>query len=186
MADSYTPPGWHYNPSGWSQRLPVVILAFVGLFISRYLAAFQLGHIERAWDPFFGEGTERIITSYVSEAFPVSDAGLGAATYMLEVLTGVIGDRRRWRTMPWMVLLFGLMIVPLGVVSIAFIIIQPILLGTWCTLCLVAAAAMLLQIPYSLDEIVACLQFLDDRRRRGRNLWTVFWRGDTIEGGRSA
>jgi hypothetical protein len=121
----------------------------------------------------------------VSELFPVSDAGLGAATYMLEILTGVVGDRRRWRTMPWMVLAFGLMIVPLGVVSIAFIIIQPILLGTWCTLCLAAAAAMLLQIPYSVDEIVACLQFLRDRRRAGRNLWTVFWRGDTMEGGRT-
>ena len=49
--------------------------------------------------------------------------------------------------MPWLVLLFGLMIVPLGVVSITFIVIQPILIGTWCTLCLIAAAAMLIQIP---------------------------------------
>ena len=63
---------------------------------------------------FFGEGTARIITSHISEAWPVADAGLGAAVYVLEILTGVIGDKRRWRTMPWMVLFFGILIVPLG------------------------------------------------------------------------
>jgi nucleoside-diphosphate-sugar epimerase/uncharacterized membrane protein len=178
------PPGWDFNPSGWTQRIPVVALAFVGLFFSRYLAAFQLGHIEQAWDPFFGDGTERVITSEVSEAFPVPDAGLGALVYVLEIVTGVIGDRRRWRTMPWLTLAFGIMIVPLGAVSIFFIIIQPIVIGTWCTLCLLGAAAMLVQIPYAFDELLATVQFLRDRARKGRNLWYVFWRGDTMEGGR--
>ena len=178
-----TPPGWSYNPSGMTNRFPIVALAFVGLFLSRYMAAFQLGHIEDVWDPFFGEGTARIITSYISEAWPVADAGLGATVYVLEILTGVIGDKRRWRTMPWMVVFFGILIVPLGVVSIYFIIIQPILLDTWCTLCLIAAAAMLLQIPYSFDEILATLQFLKDRRRKGKSLWHVLWHGDTMEGG---
>jgi nucleoside-diphosphate-sugar epimerase/uncharacterized membrane protein len=177
------PPGWDFSPSSWTNRLPIIALAFVGLFISRYLAAYQLGHIESAWDPFFGEGTQNIITSKVSEAWPISDAGLGAATYVLEIVTGVIGDKRRWRTMPWLVLLFGLLVVPLGAVSIFFIIIQPVVLGTWCTLCLIAAAAMLLQIPYSFDEIVATLQFLRDRRRQGRPLWYTLWHGDTMSGG---
>ena len=36
---------------------------------------------------FFGEGTARIITSHISEAWPVADAGLGAAVYVLEILT---------------------------------------------------------------------------------------------------
>jgi nucleoside-diphosphate-sugar epimerase len=178
-----TPPGWDYSPSSWNQRIPIIALALVGFFISRYLAAFQLGHIEQAWDPFFGDGSERIITSSVSEAWPVSDAGLGAAVYVLEIITGIIGDKRRWRTLPWLVLIFGLMIVPLGAVSIFFIIIQPILIGTWCTLCLLAAAAMLVQIPYSFDEILATLQFLRQRRRQGKSLWHVLIHGDTIEGG---
>ena len=172
------PPGWDYSPSSWTQRLPIIALAFVGLYISRYLAAFQLGHTELAWDPFFGDGTERVITSKVSEAWPVSDAGVGAVTYMLEILTGLIGGRDRWRTMPWLVILFGLMIVPLGAISIFFIVIQPIVIGTWCTLCLVAAAAMLLQIPYSLDELLATCQFLARRRRQGRPLLSVFLHGD--------
>lgn len=178
-----TPPGWDYDPSSWNQRIPIIALALIGLFISRYLAAFQLGHLDGAWDPFFGDGTERIITSSVSEAWPVSDAGLGGAVYVLEIITGVIGDKRRWRTLPWLVLLFGVMIVPLGAVSIFFIIIQPIVIGTWCTLCLVAAVAMLLQIPYSLDEILATLQFLQQRLRQGKSLWHVLMHGDTIEGG---
>jgi hypothetical protein len=140
------------------------------------------------WDPFFRggpdpkNGTEEIITSYVSEAWPIPDAGVGAVTYVLEILTGVIGASNRWRTMPWLVILFGIMIAPLGVVSIAFIIIQPVLLETWCTLCLVAAAAMLIQIPYSLDEIVATLQFLARRRRAGQRLVRVFFLGDADEG----
>lgn len=178
------PPGWRYSPSTWTQRIPIIALAFVGLYISRYLAAYQLGHTDAAWDPFFGDGTERIITSEVSKAWPVPDAGLGALTYMLEILTGIVGGRARWRTMPWLVVLFGVMIVPLGAVSIFFIIIQPIVIGTWCSLCLVAAAAMLLQIPYSVDELVASGQFLLDRRRRGKSVLLAFLRGDTMEGGK--
>ncbi|WP_116813444.1 vitamin K epoxide reductase family protein [Steroidobacter cummioxidans] len=182
------PPGWDYSPSSWLQRLPVVLLAFIGLHISRYLTAYQLGHIDGVWDPFFlgsledpKNGTEEIITSSVSQAWPVPDAGLGALTYALEILTGIIGSSRRWRTMPWLVMLFGLMIVPLGLVSLIFIIIQPIVIGTWCTLCLIAAAAMLLQIPYSLDELVATAQFLKRRKRAGQSLLRVFFVGDTDE-----
>lgn len=186
------PPGWSFNPSMWTQRLPIIVLALIGLHISRYLVAYQLGHIDSVWDPFFEggpdpkNGTEEIITSSVSQAWPVPDAGLGALTYLLEIVTGVIGSRRRWRTMPWLVLLFGLMIVPLGVVSIFFIIIQPIWIGTWCTLCLVGAAAMLVQIPYSLDELVASGQFLLRRKRAGQSLLRVVLFGDTDEGARQA
>lgn len=182
MSGPDIPPGWDYCPSSWNQRMPIVILAFVGLFVSRYLAAYQLGHIDAAWDPFFGDGTERIVTSWLSEAWPVPDAGLGAATYILEIVTGVIGSRRRWRTMPWLVLLFGIMIVPLGVTSIFFIIVQPVWLGTWCTLCLIAALAMLVQIPYSFDEILATLQYLRAGRRSGKPVLRLLIFGGTCPG----
>lgn len=183
------PPGWDYSPSSWFQRIPIIALAFVGLYISRYLTAYQLGHIGGIWEPFFlgslddpRNGTEEIITSSVSEAWPVPDAGLGALTYLLEILTGIVGSSRRWRTMPWLVLVFGIMIVPLGAVSITFIVIQPIVLGTWCTLCLLAAVAMLIQIPYSVDEMVATGQFLVRRHRAGRPLLRILLTGDTDEG----
>src|SRR3546814_8491588 len=81
-------------------------------------------------------------------------------------MSGIVGSRARWRTMPWLVFLFGLMIAPLGVVSIFFVIIQPIVIGTWATLTLVGAAAMLIQIPYSLDELLATIQFVRRRARR--------------------
>ena len=183
------PPGWDYSPSDWTQRMPVIGLAFIGLFVSRYLAAYQMGHVDGVWEPFFAgapdnpqNGTEEIITSDVSEAWPVPDAGLGALTYLLEILIGFIGSARRWRTMPWLVMIFGIMIVPLGVVSITFIIIQPILLGTWCTLCLITAAAMLIQIPYAVDELIATCQFLRRRHRAGAPILRVFLTGDTDDG----
>jgi nucleoside-diphosphate-sugar epimerase/uncharacterized membrane protein len=182
------PLGWNQTPSSFVQRIPIIALALVGFLISRYLTAYQLGHIEGVWDPFFSgapdnprNGTEEIITSEVSRAWPIPDAGIGAVTYVLEILTGLIGSQRRWRTIPWLVLLFGLLIVPLGIVSIAFIIIQPILLGTWCTLCLIAAAAMVIQIPFSVDELIATGQFLNRRRKAGK-LMSAFIFGDTDEG----
>ncbi|CAM3733397.1 vitamin K epoxide reductase family protein [Litorimonas haliclonae] len=189
MSGPELPMGWSFNPSSWCQRIPIIFLALIGLLISRYLTGYQLGHIDGVWEPFFEgatsdpqNGTEEIITSSVSEAWPVPDAALGAYTYALEILTGIVGTRARWRTMPWLVMLFGLMIVPLGIVSISFIIIQPILIGTWSTLALMGAAAMLIQIPYSLDELVATGQFLRRRKRAGASLIGVLLFGDTDKG----
>ena len=81
--------------------------------------------------------------------------------------------------MPWLVVLFGLMIAPLGITSIVFVIIQPIVIGTWSIVALIGAAAILVQIPYSLDELIATLQFVRRRMQAGRNGLTVFFRGDT-------
>lgn len=69
------PPGWTYNPSTWHQRAPMIGLAFVGWPLSRYLAAYQFGYIDRIWEPFFGDGTVRVLTSEMSKMWPLSDAG---------------------------------------------------------------------------------------------------------------
>ncbi|PAQ00238.1 NAD-dependent epimerase/dehydratase family protein [Mesorhizobium mediterraneum] len=183
-ADDDRPLGWTYSPSTFTQRIPIVALAFVGLFVSRYLAAYQMGHIDGLWDPFFGpggapvrNGSEAVVTSWVSQGFPIADAGLGAFAYSLDILAGAIGDRRRWRTMPWMVLLFGLLIVPLGVVSVSFIIIQPPLIGALCTLCILQAAVTVVLIPYSIDEVLATIQYLWGATRAGEPFWRTFWMG---------
>ena len=178
-----TPPGWSYNPSSWHQRGPMIALALFGFFVSRHLAAFQLGHIDTAWDPFFGPGTERILESEVSRAWPISDAGLGAVAYMIEALSGFMGGVQRWRTMPWMVALFGFLVIPLGVTSIVLVILQPVAVGTWCTLCLATAVAMLIMIPLAVDEVVAMAQFVTRRVDAGESFWRVFWLGGTEEGG---
>ncbi len=183
MSGPDMPPGWSYNPSSWLQRAPVIALGFISFFIARYLAARQLGHTEHAWDPFFGNGTERVLNSTVSRAWPVSDAGFGAFSYMLEALSGFMGGHQRWRTMPWMVLMFGVLVIPLGITSIVLVILQPVMVGTWCTLCLVTALLMLLMIPLAVDEVVAMGQFMLRVRREGKPLWTNFWHGGTIDSG---
>ncbi len=190
MDPKVIPPGWTYCPSTAAQRLPIVAMGLIGLLISRHLTAYQLGHIDGVWEPFFAgssgdprNGTEEIITSSVSKAWPIPDAGLGAVSYMIEILMAVMGTRDRWRTMPWMVTFFGILVVPLGIVSIYFIVIQPILIGTWSTLALVAALAMLVMIPFALDELVAMGQFLYWSHCRGKPLIRTFFKGDAVEMG---
>jgi nucleoside-diphosphate-sugar epimerase len=182
MDDSTVPPGWTYSPSSWLQRLPIIALAFFGFLVARYLTAYQLGQIGAVWEPFFSgdggkNGTEYIITSDVSRAWPIADAGLGATSYMIEALMGAMGTANRWRTMPWMVTFFFVLVVPLGGVSIFFIIIQPIMIGTYCTLCLIAALAMLIMIPLTLDEVVAMGQYMLRSVREGRPFWRTFFKG---------
>lgn len=174
------PPGWSYNPSIWPQRAPIIALALVGFFLSRHMTAFQLEHITSLRDLFFGSGTERVLTSDVSRAFPIPDAGLGAVAYMVEFLMGFMGDKNRWRTMPWMVTFFGILVVPLGVVSITLVVLQPIAVGAWCTPCLLAAAAMLIMISLTLDEVVAMGEFLVLARREGQPIWHTFWTGGAL------
>jgi hypothetical protein len=177
------PPGWTYNPSTWHQRAPLIALALIGWFISRHLAAVQLGYIPAAWEPFFGQGTHLVLHSKVSQMWPISDAGLGACAYTFEFLMGWMGGQTRWRSMPWMVLFFGILIVPLGIVSIVLVILQPVVVGHWCTLCLATATVMLVMIPLMLDEVFAMVQFMVLAKREGKPLWRTFWVGDTIQGG---
>ena len=176
------PPGWSYNPSSWLQRLPVIKLGIVGMFISRYLAAYQLGYIDTMFDPAFGDGTVEVITSKVASFFPVPDAGLGCFAYTLEVLLGLKGGQSRWRTMPWMVISFVFLVVPLGIVSIVLVILQPLLVGAWCFLCLCTATAMMIMIVFAVDELIAVFQFLHLSVKAGNGFWKTFWHGGDLPG----
>lgn len=171
------PSGWSYNPSSWAQRLPIIALTCICWFTSRYMAAFQLGYIDQIWDPVFESGTLNVITSPLSQQFPISDAGLGAAVYTLEALMGAKGSIKRWRTMPWMVTLFGILVVPAGLVSIILIMLQPLLIGSWCFWCLITATCMLIMIALTIDEVVAVGQYLRNCCRSGQSFWLIFWKG---------
>lgn len=173
--EASSPPGWEYNPSIWSQRLPIVGLAFVGFGIALYLALYQWRFLQSVWEPFFGRGSEIILNSSVSRVLPIPDAALGAFGYLLDAVTGVIGGRRRWRTMPWIVILFGLAVGPLGLVSILLVILQPVLYDAWCTLCLASAVVSLAMIGPAMDEMLASLQHLRRAHREGRSVWRAFW-----------
>ncbi len=171
------PTGWSYNPSSWPQRSIMIGLAFIGWLASRYLGAFQLGYIDSAWDPFFDGGTIKVLNSDMSHSWPVSDAALGTLAYTLEFLMGFMGGTSRWRTMPWMVTFFGILVIPLGLVSIFLVISQPLTVGAWCALCLFSALVMLPMIPLQIDEVVAMWQHMVQRKQKGDSLWKVFWMG---------
>ncbi len=171
------PTGWSYNPSSWPQRSIMIGLAFIGWVVSRYLGAFQLGYVDTAWDPFFGEGTLKVLNSNMSHSWPISDAALGTVAYTLEFLMGYMGGTSRWRTMPWMVTFFGILVIPLGLVSIFLVISQPLTVGAWCALCLFSAIIMLPMIPLQIDEVIAMWQHMVQRKQKGDSLWKVFWKG---------
>ena len=175
MTPSEAPPGWSYNPSTWSQRLPVIVLALVGTGIASYLAAYQLRWIDDVWEPFFGDGSRTILDSSASRVLPIPDAALGALGYLADAVTGAVGGRARWRTMPWIVVLFGLAVGPLGAISILLVILQPVVYDAWCTLCLASAIVSIVMIPPAVDEVLASLQHLRRERARGRSTWRVFW-----------
>ncbi|CCH57020.1 hypothetical protein BN8_06417 [Fibrisoma limi BUZ 3] len=178
-----TPPGWSYNPSSWPQRWIMIVTGLMGWMVSRYIAAFQLGYIDSAWDPFFGNSTERVLNSSMSHSLPVSDAGLGSLAYTFEFLMGWMGISSRWRTMPWMVTFFGLLVIPLGLVHIFLVISQPLIVGYWCTFCILAAVIMLPMIPLEVDEVIAMIQYMKRATRKGEGFWKVFWKGGGVEEG---
>jgi uncharacterized membrane protein len=173
--DTTVPAGWDYNPSAWKQRLPIVGMAAIGFAIAGYLALYQVGVFDSVWEPFFGRGSERILHSWVSRLFPVSDAALGALGYLLDAVTGLIGGRDRWRKMPWLVVLFGVLVGPLGAVSVFLVILQPVVFDAWCTLCIVTAVLSVAMIPPAMDEVLASLQLLKRQVARGGSRWRVFW-----------
>lgn len=176
------PPGMKRNPSAWSQRVPIAILAAIGAGISIYLALYQWKLIDTVWDPIFGDGTANVLESDASKTmhrwFGISDAALGAVAYLGDAVFGMAGTTRRWQYRPWMVILFGIDVIPLGFVSATLVVVQGAVVGSWCTLCLVTAAISLILIPLAADEVWATLQYLRRVWKKTGDkkvLWDVFW-----------
>lgn len=165
-----TPPGWSFNPSSWSHRVPAFCFSLICLFTARYLACYQLGYESVAWDPIFTRGTEKVLNSTLSRSFPISDAGLGAFAYTIEAILCLQGGTKRWKQMPWVVIFFGILALPVSLVSLLLIAFQPLIVGSWCFLCIVIAGSMLLIIGFSGAELMATLQFL-----RFNRSWKVFF-----------
>ena len=139
------------------------------------MSLFQFNILDSVWDPVFGsESTRKILTSPVSTLLPIPDAALGAIGYLVDVVTGVIGGKRRWRTMPWIVIVFGFAVGPLGAISIALVIIQPVFFNAWCFLCLVTALISIIMIGPALDETLASLQYLRRIHDAGGSWWDAF------------
>lgn len=174
------PPGWNYNPSLWSQRRPLVLVGSLGFCIAMYLAFYQLKIVDRVWDPFFGDGTEKVLTSNLSRQFPIPDALLGAFGYLVDVVAGIIGSQERWKTKPWIVIIFGIAVGPLGLVSVLLVISQPVVVGHWCTLCLCSALISVIMISPAMDEFLASLQYLQRVKQQKLSVWKAFWGSTAI------
>ncbi|ALA58996.1 vitamin K epoxide reductase family protein [Nitrospira moscoviensis] len=176
-AQPAAPPGWSYNPSAWSQRWWIAGVAGLGCLVAGYLALYQFDMIGSVWEPWFGAGSKIVLRSPLSRVLPIPDAALGALAYLLDLVTGLIGGPDRWRTMPWMVILFGIAVGPLGAVSVLLVIAQPVLLNAWCSLCLFSALLSLIMIGPAMDEVLASLQHLRRVSERRESVWTALWHG---------
>ena len=167
-------PPWEHNPSAWRQRVPICLLAGVATVISVYLALYQWRLIGSVWDPFFGEQSAHVLDSEASETMRrwigAPDAALGALAYLGDLIFGLAGSTRRWQYRPWLVVLFGLDVIPLGIVSVILIVLQGTVVGAWCFLCLVTAAISLALIALAYDEVWSSILYL----------WRVWQRTHTL------
>ncbi len=168
---SSIPPGWEENPTAWSKRVSLAARASVGLCVAAYLTLFQLGVLPTVWDPFFESGSREVLTSAFSRSLPVPDASLGAMAYLVEILLCFIGGADRWRTMPWAGIALGLVVGSGFVVSVFLMIEQPVVVGAWCTLCLVSAFVSLTVVGPGMAELLASLQHLLRVRSSGGSAW---------------
>ena len=177
-------PPFDYNPSAWSQRIPIAVLAGIAFFITTYMALYQWRLIPDVWDPIFGMGTRNVLDSDVSETMRgwlrIPDAALGAIAYLGDAIYGLAGTTRRWQYRPWMVILFGLDVIPLGIVSATLVVMQGTVVGAWCFLCLITALISLILVYWAYDEVWATLKYLWrvwQKTKDGKTLWRIFWGG---------
>ncbi len=117
----------------------LVALALVGFAISAYLAAFELGLVADPWDPFFGDGSRRVLTSAIAGSLPVPDAAVGAVAYLVDGFLGVVLlARPRGRLVVASAL--ALIASAGAVVALGLVVIQTTVVHAFCTLCLASAA----------------------------------------------
>lgn len=179
LSKHIAPKGWRLTPSSWLCRIPASLIAWTCFFLSSYLALFELGYISTAWDPVFGDGTYKVLTSSISKSFPVPDAGLGAISYALEAILALYGRQDRWKTVPWAVLSFGVLALPVGIVSIILIFLQPLAVHAWCFLCLVIALLNGIVAILSASEVYITLVYLKRIHAKGGSVLKALFEGFT-------
>jgi len=161
------------SPSGWTHRILVLVLAALGCGIATYLTLFQVHVLPSVWDPFFGPGSRRVLTSGLSQSLPVPDASLGAGAYLAEGIATAIGGARRWRTMPWVVLGSGVIMAGLALAAIGLVAAQLFVIHAFCTLCLTSAAISLTIGSLGLHEVLAAFGCVRRRLESGVSLRTA-------------
>ena len=175
---------FNYNPSAWSQRVPICVIAMVGFVVAIVLGLYQWKLIDSIWDPFFSgkeglNGSESVVTSDTSKQmerwFHIPDGVFGAIAYLGDALFGLAGSTRRWQYRPWLVIVFGIDVIPLGIVGVILVFMQGFVVGYWCTLCLASAAISLLLVWLAYDEVWCSLVYLHRVRKRAGGMNAAFW-----------
>jgi hypothetical protein len=118
------------------------------------------------------------VSHTMSRWLRIPDSILGAFAYLGDVVFALAGSTRRWQDRPWLVVLFGLDVIPLGLVSVVLVVLQGTVVGSWCFLCLITAAISLILIFYAYDEVWSSLVYLWRVWKRSRDLklvWRTFW-----------
>lgn len=176
------PRPWSYNPSSFIQRVTIALVALPAVFISLYLGFYQWGFVDSVWDPFFGRQSEAVLDSGVSHVlrgwFLVPDAILGFLAYLGDVIFALAGSQRRWQYRPWLVLIFGIDVIPLGIVSAVLVFLQGAVVNEWCTLCIVTAVISLILVVLAVDEVWSTLIYLGRFWKKTRSFpqfWKAFW-----------
>lgn len=176
-------PGPHeYSPSSWNQRVIFCLIALVGVVVATYMGLFQLGLLSSVWDPIFKKQSEYVLTSSVSHQFSIwlgiPDALLGTMSYLGDIIFALAGCTRRWQYRPWIVIVFAIDVIPVGIVSILLVATQGLVLKAWCFLCLISALISLILIVLAYKEIAASLLYLRAVWKDSKNhriLWNTFF-----------
>ncbi len=176
---SLTVEPWEHNPSSWNQRIGIAFLAFIAMIIAIYLGLYQWRLIDTVWDPFFHDQSIKVLDSDVShrmrEWMIIPDGILGALAYLGDVIFALAGSKRRWQDRPWLVILFGLDVIPLGIVGAILVFLQGAVIGSWCFLCIVSAIISLILVVFSYDEVWSTLIFLHRVWKKTKSRSHVFW-----------
>lgn len=98
--------------------------------------------------------------------------------YLGDIIFALAGSTRRWQYRPWLVVLFGIDVIPLGIVSAILVALQGTVVGAWCFLCLMTAAISLILVVLAYDEVWSCVLYLWRIWRKTRSprvFWNTFW-----------
>lgn len=167
------------NPSNWTQRLLVCFVGGVAFLIATYMALYQWKLIGFVWDPVFDGETMKVLDSPLSHQLTqwirIPDASLGAIAYLGDVLFSLAGSRQRWYDRPWLVLVFGLDVIPVGAVSVILVAMQGLVVGSWCFPCWITASISLILIFLAYGEVKATLMYLFRVWKRTRDVH-LLWR----------
>lgn len=162
-ANTLIPEVHSMNPSRMAKRLPLALLAGCGALVALYLTLYQTGVIGTVWEPFFGDGSKKILDSSLATSLPVPDALLGVIAYLIEVVLDLAGGEDRWRRRPWLTIAFGAVVIGMAAGSIGLVLMQAFYFRAFCTPCLVSAAISLVIASLALGEPFASLRYFRGR-----------------------